>query len=244
MIASASLLLAEGNITTTTEVTTPEVAVKAVETKPAVVAPVVFTPKCKCITPTNCNCVGECRCKNMKRQNRNQNSKGMNRGMNRGKYGNRNFNKNKKRANRSQLLINRGLTPLLRVVMMSSKDPLLGLNVEQFTQLSVIKKDIIPRSQKLRKELRTLRHSTTVAIASGATVDAVKADIERLGAIKAEQTLLRIECINKTKAVLNKDQIIYLLGKSVRKNSNHKKRWSSKKCNSKKCASKRYYKHR
>ena len=234
MIASASLLLAEGNVTAPVT-TTKDTAVKAVavDKTVATTSDVQLQKPCKCISNAKCNCKGACKCK----------GKGMNRGKY-SKYGNKNFKRKNRKSKGSQLLINRGLTPLLRVVMMSSKDPLLGLNVEQFTQLSVIKKDIIPRSQKLRKELRTLRHSTTVAIASGATVDAVKADIERLGAIKAEQTLLRIECINKTKAVLNKDQIIYLLGKSVRKNSNHKKRWSSKKCNSKKCASKRYYKHR
>ncbi|MFK5975213.1 MAG: hypothetical protein QM493_01780 [Sulfurovum sp.] len=252
MIASASLLLADGNVTKTTEVTTPEVAVKVSETAPVVVATVVKavettsvavkkpckcktkaivvdTPKakCKCTTGTKCECKGGCKCKGMKKHHKNHNHvKGMHRGMNKGKHG--------KRKHSSSLLIKRGLTPLLKVVMMSSKDRLLGLDVEQFKELVTIKNDMMPRSKSLKKDIRTKKRAIQLAITSGTTVEAIKADMEELALLRTDATLLRIECINRTKAVLTKDQLIYLLGKSIRKNSKQKKR-----CNSKRCYKKR-----
>lgn len=240
ILALASMLLADANVTepvaSTTDTVVEAVGVDKVVT-PTTTTEVTDVNRCKCKTKSigmqqnRCKCTsggkcdgkGDCKCKGMKNSNY---SKGNN--------ANKSF-KNAKKSQKTQFLINRGLTPLLRMTMMSAKDPLLGLDVEQFTQLSAIKADIMPRAQKIKTELKTLRHSVTMAVTSGTTVEAIKVDVERLGALKAEQTLLRIECMNRTKAVLTKDQLIYLLSKSTSKNKN---------CNSSKCRENRYNKNR
>ena len=240
IIASASLLLADGN-TTTIEVTTPEVAVQKVEVKAVETAPIVVTPEVKVIkTPVvvvpkvkvpavatpivlkkPCKCI-------KKRMHRRDIMKAMK------SKNSKRFNKYKKRKHNSSLLVKRGLTPLLKVVMMSAKDPLLGLDGEQLSIFRTIKKDIMPRSKSLKKDIRAKKRAIQLAITAGTTVEAIKVDMKDLALLRADATLLRIECINRTKAVLSKDQLIYLLGKSIRKN-----RMQKHKCNAKRCHKKR-----
>ena len=240
MIASASMLLAEAN--TTTPVTTTDTAVKAVVVDKVVSVDTTQLKKpCKCktkatVTPQStkskctamgkkCNCTGACKCKGMKNAKSMKHTKAMQRG--------KNLNKNKKRAKNSSLLLKKGLTPLLKIVMKSIKDPLLGLSDKQKSQLIAIKTLIQPKSIAIKEEIRTLSYSIVTAVTSGTTVEAIKSDMERLGSLRVVATLLRIKCINTTKAILTKDQLIYLLNKSTNKKS------KKKKCNAKRCHSKK-----
>jgi len=252
LIASASMLLADANVTTTavvegvkaekvvTATTKTEVASDAMVKKPCkckTKGMKLEQKKCKCASGAKCSCKGEC--KGMKK-NRNSTK-----GMNRGNYGHKNFKKGNKRAKKSPLLVEKGLTPLLRIVMMSAKDKLLGLDVEQYAKLMVIKKDMMTRSKEMKKELRAISKSVKMSVASGTTVDAIRDDVIKLASLRANITLLRIECMNRTKEILTKDQLIYLLGKSANKrNKSHAKKCNSKKCHSKKDNRNRYNKNR
>ncbi len=229
MIATASLLLAEANVTTpvtSTTSTDKTVTVTTKVKKPCKCKLKSITlekRKCKCTTGMKCSCKGACKCKGMHQgqyAKTNSNKKGFT----------KNYKRNPQRAKQSVLLFKKGLTPLLRIVFMSAKDPLLGLDVEQMAQFLIIKKDIMPRSKSIKKEIRMTKRAVITAVTAGTTVEAIKADIEKLALLQAKATLLRIECINRTKAVLNKNQLIYLLGKSMNKHTKQKKRCNAKRC--------------
>jgi hypothetical protein len=77
----------------------------------------------------------------------------------------------------------------------------------------------------LKKEILPLPRSILQGTYSGKTADTLKEDVKKLGQLEAEATIVQLQCIEETKKVLTKDQLIYLLQKSAQ----HKKMRKMKK---------------
>jgi hypothetical protein len=58
---------------------------------------------------------------------------------------------------------------------------------------------------------------------SGKSSAELKDKVEKLAMLEAEATMVHIECINQTKKILTKDQLIYMLQKSLQKKKSKKR---------------------
>ena len=125
----------------------------------------------------------------------------------------------------SPFLIKHGLPHMSKMVMMAWNDPAFNLTPEQKTTLEGIRKKTMGSVMKLKKEILPLTRSIIQGTYSGKTADALKDDVKKLGQLEAEATIVQLQCMEETKKVLTKDQLIYLLQKSAQ----HKKMRKMKK---------------
>jgi hypothetical protein len=125
----------------------------------------------------------------------------------------------------SPFLIKQGLPHMSKMVMMAWNDPAFSLTPEQKTTLEGIRKKTMGSVMKLKKEILPLTRSIIQGTYSGKTADALKDDVKKLGQLEAEATIVQLQCMEETKKVLTKDQLIYLLQKSAQ----HKKMRKMKK---------------
>ena len=119
----------------------------------------------------------------------------------------------------SPFLIKHGLPHMSKMVMISWNDPAFALTPEQKTTLEGIRKKTMGSVAKLKKEILPLTRSIIAGTYSGKTADELGGDVKKLGQLEAEATIVQLQCLEETKKVLTKDQLIYLLQKSTQ----HKK---------------------
>ena len=119
----------------------------------------------------------------------------------------------------SPFLIKQGLPHMSKLVMLSWNDQAFGLTDEQKSSLEGIRKKTMDSIAKLKKEILPLTKSILAGAYSGKTADELKDDVKKLGQLEAEATIVQLQCIDETKKILSKDQLIYLLQKSMQ----HKK---------------------
>ena len=119
----------------------------------------------------------------------------------------------------SPFLIKHGLPHLSKMIMFSWSDPAFGLTAEQKSALEDIRKKTMGSVMKLKKEILPLTRSIIVGAYSGKGADTLGNDVKKLGQLEAEATIIQLQCIEETKKILSKDQLIYLLQKSAQ----HKK---------------------
>ncbi len=139
---------------------------------------------------------------------------GMNRGNQKRMHGKRN-NKMK----HSPFLIKSGLPHMSKSVMRSWDNPAFGLTDEQKIALKGIREKTMGSITNIKKEVLPLTKTIISGTLSGKTADELKDKVKKLGELQADATIVQIQCIEETKKVLTKDQLIYLLQKSMQ----HKK---------------------
>ena len=139
-----------------------------------------------------------------------------------GKHG-KNMRKKNKRMMHSPFLIKHGLPHMGKLVMRSWDDPVFGLTAEQKTKLEGIRKRAMGSTMNIKKEILPLTKSILSGVMSGKTADELKDQVKKLGELEAEATITQIRCIEETKNVLTKGQLIYLLQKSMQHKQMKKK---------------------
>ena len=122
---------------------------------------------------------------------------------------------NSKKMMHSPFLIKHGLPHMSKLVMRSWNDPVFGLTAEQKTNLSDIRKRTMGSTMNIKKEILPLTKSILSGVVSGKTADELKDQVKKLGELQAEATIVQIRCIEETKNVLTKNQLIYLLQKNM-----------------------------
>jgi len=122
----------------------------------------------------------------------------------------------------SPFLIKHGLPHLSKMIMISWDDAAFGLTAEQKTKLEAIRKETMGSVMKLKKEIMPLARTIISGTYSGKTAGDLKADVKKLGELEAEATIVQLQCIEGTKQILTKDQLIYLLQKSAQHNKMHR----------------------
>jgi hypothetical protein len=123
--------------------------------------------------------------------------------------------KNKKMMNKkkgtSPFLIAHGLPHLTKLVKMHWNDPMLKLNDEQKAKLLEIRKETLGTIKSLKPQIMRLQRDIVRKSKAGEKAETLKPMVEKLAKLKAEATMAHLTCLDKTKAVLNKDQLFYLM---------------------------------
>jgi hypothetical protein len=135
----------------------------------------------------------------------------------------------KKKMN-SPFLIKHGLPHLTKMVTPYMNDPAFNLTAEQKSKLAEIRSETIGTIMQIKPEVMTLRKEIVQASTSGASADSLQAKVEKLAALEAKATMVHLKCIEKTKDVLTKDQLLFLL---ANKNKMKKHGMKKKMCKSK-----------
>jgi len=118
----------------------------------------------------------------------------------------------KKRMN-LPFLIKHGLPHLTKMVAKSWDDPKLALTDAQKTKLMEVRKTTMGGVMKLKPEVMKLRKEIIEASKTGTKADALKAKVDKLASLEAEATMVHLNCIDSTKAILTKAQYDYLMQK-------------------------------
>jgi len=127
-----------------------------------------------------------------------------------------------KKKMHSPFLIKHGLPHMSKIVMFSWNDPAFGLTAEQKTALESIRKKTMGSVNEIKKEILPLTKTIIEGTYSGKSADELKASVKKLGELEAEATIVQIQCIEETRKVLTKDQLIYLLQKSMQHGKMHR----------------------
>jgi len=117
----------------------------------------------------------------------------------------------KKREMGSPFLIRHGLPHLTKMVMRYENDPLFNLKRDQKIVLDQIRKQTMSSLKKLKADVIKLRREIVQESISGASAESLKAKVKKLASLEADATIIHLECIEKTKKVLTKDQLLFLL---------------------------------
>jgi len=86
-------------------------------------------------------------------------------------------------------------------------DEELALTKEQKQKLLKIRKYTISNAQALGKQIMKLENQIVKASYDGIKPESLKEDVKKLALLRAEATIVHLECIYDTKKVLNKEQL-------------------------------------
>ena len=136
----------------------------------------------------------------------------------------------------SPFLIKHGLPHLTKMVAKSWDDPKLALTADQKAKLMEVRKTTMSGVKKLKPEVMKLRKEIIEASKAGTKADALKAKVEKLASLEAEATMVHLNCIDTTKAVLTKAQYDYLMQKRKGHMMKMKEKMQSMKQGGMKCA--------
>ena len=139
-----------------------------------------------------------------------------------------------KRMN-SPFLIKHGLPHLTKMIMKSWDDPKLALTDEQKGKLLLVRKETMGSVTKIKPEVMALRKEIDQASKGGTKAAELKAKVEKLGALETEATMVHLNCIDNSKAILSQAQYTYLMEKRKTQHKVKKAKMKSMKCASGKC---------
>jgi hypothetical protein len=117
----------------------------------------------------------------------------------------------KKKMMNSPFLIKHGLPHMTKMVMSHMNDPAFNLSSDQKEKLAEVRTQTMGAIRKIKPEVMSLRKEIVQASTSGTSADSLKEKVEKLASLEAEATMVHLRCIEKTKKILTKDQLLYLL---------------------------------
>jgi len=138
----------------------------------------------------------------------------------------------------SPFLVKHGLPHLTKDVMGNWGNPAFALTAEQKEKLTAVKKETMGTVKKLKPEIVTLRKEIVQASTSGAKAADLKGKVDKLASLEAEATMVHLSCIEKTKDILTKEQLLFLLANKSKRHgmkSKTMKRGMQMKCGGGKC---------
>ncbi|WP_052746100.1 hypothetical protein [Sulfurovum lithotrophicum] len=118
----------------------------------------------------------------------------------------------------SPFLIKHGLPHLTKNVMMNWDNVAFGLTAEQKEKLTAVRKETMGAVMRLKPEVMALKKEIVQASTSGTKAADLKEKVDKLASMEAEATMVHLNCIEKTKDILTKDQLLFLL---ANKNTMH-----------------------
>lgn len=112
----------------------------------------------------------------------------------------------------SPFLINSDSLPHMTKLLIQNWDKAkLGLNDLQKSQLIVIRKNTVGGIKKIKEKIKGLEFEIFEAMIDKESVESVEKQVEEVGKLKTEATLIHMKCIADTTAILTDKQIAYLL---------------------------------
>jgi Spy/CpxP family protein refolding chaperone len=117
----------------------------------------------------------------------------------------------KKHKRNAPFLINHGLPHLTKMIMPYMNDPVFNLTPEQKTKLAAVRKETLGTIKQIKPQVMQLKKEIVQASTSGASADSLKTKVEKLASLEAKATMIHLKCIEQTKDILTKDQLLFLL---------------------------------
>ena len=112
----------------------------------------------------------------------------------------------------SPFLINSEYLPHFTKLLIEHWDKAkLGLTAEQKQKLLVVRKDTIMGVKKIKKQTKFLEFEIAEAMIDRESVASVQKQLDELAELKKEATKIHLKCISDTTAILNDEQVSYLL---------------------------------
>ena len=137
-----------------------------------------------------------------------------------------------KKHKSSPFLIKHGLPHLTKKLVKHWDDPQLALSAEQKTKLMEVRKTTMAGVKRVKPEVMKLQKEIVEASKAGTKAEALKAKVEKLASLEAEATMVHLNCLDNTKAILTKAQYTYLM----QKHKAYKKDQKETKAGGMKCA--------
>ena len=119
----------------------------------------------------------------------------------------------------SPFLIKHGLPHLSKMIMPYMNDPVFNLTADQKDKLIKVRANTMSTIMEIKPKVMALRKSIVNASTSGTKPEDLKEKVVELALLEATATMTHLKCIEETKAILTKDQLLFLL---VNKNKNQK----------------------
>jgi len=107
-------------------------------------------------------------------------------------------------------LIQGKLPHLTGMVKILWDDEDLALTTEQQKKLTIVRKSTMSRAKALSKKVNILESKIVDASQKGATPESLKADVEKLASLRAQATMVHLECIYNTREILSDEQLYVL----------------------------------
>jgi Spy/CpxP family protein refolding chaperone len=112
-----------------------------------------------------------------------------------------------KKAQGKPFLIQGQLPHLTMMVKIFWDDEDVLLTKKQKEQLMKIRIETMSGAKALAKQINPLEASIVKRSNEGASTASLKADVEKLAALRAEATIIHLDCIYKTRKALTKEQL-------------------------------------
>jgi hypothetical protein len=107
-------------------------------------------------------------------------------------------------------LIQGKLPHLTMQVKILWNDADLALTAEQKKELLVVRKHTLSRAKKLKLQIIKLEDKVVKASQDGLNPRQMKKDVDTIAKLRAEATMVHLECIYKTRKILSEDQLYIL----------------------------------
>ena len=139
------------------------------------------------------------------------------------KQGNKNRMKKNMAKNQknSPFLIKHGLPHLSKIIMPYMNDPSFNLTADQKDKLTKVRVDTMGVIMETKPKVIALRKEIVNASTSGTNARDLKDKVVELALLEATATMAHLKCIDETKKILTKDQLLFLF---VNKNNKHGKK--------------------
>jgi len=150
--------------------------------------------------------------------------------MGQGMQGNKMMMKKKMVKNKmnSPFLIKHGLPHLSKMVMPYLDDPSFNLTADQKEKLTKVRVNTMGVIMETKPKVIALRKSIVNASTSGTSAVDLKDKVAKLALLQATATMAHLKCIEETKAILTKDQLLFLLVNKNKKMKHGKKSMMNK----------------
>jgi len=124
----------------------------------------------------------------------------------------------KKGKKNSPFLIQRGLPHLNKIILSYYDDPAFNLTDDQKVQLDKIRSNTMKIVREIKPKVMKLRKEIISASLSGENAMNLKEKVAALSLLQSTATLTHLRCIEETKAVLTKDQLLYMFVNKKKRN--------------------------
>jgi hypothetical protein len=115
-----------------------------------------------------------------------------------------------KQKNSTPFLITGKMPHLTKMLMQHWDNAELNLSDDQKSKLLVIRKETIGSAQKLGKEISPLENQVAAGSLSGKTPEKLKELVQKVAELRAEATMVHLQCIYNTSNILNEKQLALL----------------------------------
>lgn len=152
-----------------------------------------------------------------------------------GMHGNKKMMKNKmsKKKMNSPFLIKHGLPHLSKMIMPYMSDPQFNLTADQKEKLTKVRVQTMGVVMETKPKVIALRKEIVNASTSGTKADDLKEKVAKLSLLQATATMAHLKCIEETKEILSKDQLLFLLVNKNKSMKHGKKNMMANKCKGK-----------